>query len=206
MDFLDSIWCHFLLSMNWGKRASLCAPRSSKCAKQLASLNISRQLPNEMLVSPESRFAYKTVCSSEANKGISSPEETLRLPKQMFRYWKFPSKIYIRFIYRISVKTRQSSQNKVVSRKIFSLTFKITCFSSFFSTFWIPRYSSSFAFWNDSLEVNQNHEDDVKRKKCQLSSFQLFLSPFFITSRPLPCSLSWQRWTDFCPLLRKVLF
>lgn len=62
-------------------RASLCAPCSSKSAKQLASLNISRQLPNEMLVSPESHFAYKTVWSSESNKGIFRPKDTLTFAK-----------------------------------------------------------------------------------------------------------------------------
>lgn len=67
-------------------KASLCAPGFSQSAKQLASLNISRQLPNEMLVSPENHFAYRTVWSSETNKGVSSPEDALSLPKQMFRY------------------------------------------------------------------------------------------------------------------------
>lgn len=38
-----------------------------------------------MLVSLENHFAYRTVWSSETNKGVSSPEDALTVPKQMFR-------------------------------------------------------------------------------------------------------------------------
>jgi len=101
-------------------RESLCAPCFYKSAKQLASLNISRQLPNEMLVSPESHFAYKTLSDPLKLTKVFLVQKTLwYCQNKCSDILKIPSKIYTRPIYRISVKTGWPLKNKVVSTKIF---------------------------------------------------------------------------------------
>ena len=133
-----------------------------------------------MPVSPESHFAYKTLSDPLKLTKVFLVQKTLwHCQNKCSDILKIPSKIYTRPIYRISVKTGWPLKNIVVSTRFF-LTFKISSFHSSFSILWIPRYMSSFAFWNSSLEGNQNHEEDVnEEKKCYLSFFQLFLSPSF---------------------------
>lgn len=155
--------------MNWGTRASFCAPSSLKSAKQSASLNISRQLPNEMLISPESHFAYKTLSDPLKLAKVFPVQKTLwHCQNKCSRIFKTLPNMYVTPISRIISVNAGWPLKKSVRYKEFFYTLMISSFSISFSVLWIPRYISSFAFWNGSLEENQSHEEDVNEGKSAI--------------------------------------